>query len=210
MNVISILKHVKTIETLYWGLKFGHGIFKPGLILFEGTRASIHKSAKIIYKENAKLYLNKSWCNINPFNTLFLMRENAQLVVNGVFSFLYGSSIYINEDAKLELGSGYCNFNASISCFEHIKIGNDVLIGEQVLIRDSDDHQILGHTTNIAAPIQIGNHVWIGMRATILKGVTIGDGAIVAAGAVVINDVPANCLAGGVPAKILKENISWK
>jgi acetyltransferase-like isoleucine patch superfamily enzyme len=100
--------------------------------------------------------------------------------------------------------------NASISCFEHITIGSDVLISEQVLIRDSDDHQILNQSKNGTKPIQIGNHVWIGMRAAILKGVTIGDGGIVAAGSVVTFDVPANSLVGGVPANIIKENIRWK
>ena len=48
------------------------------------------------------------------------------------------------------------------------------------------------------------------MRAVILKGVTIGDGSIVAAGAVVTKDVPAKTLVGGVPAKVIKENIEWK
>lgn len=59
-------------------------------------------------------------------------------------------------------------------------------------------------------PIKIGNHVWIGINATILKGVTIGDGAIIAAGAVVNKDVEENSLVGGVPAKILKKNIFWE
>jgi acetyltransferase-like isoleucine patch superfamily enzyme len=59
-------------------------------------------------------------------------------------------------------------------------------------------------------PIHIGNHVWIGMNVTILKGVQIGDGAIIAAGAVVTRNIPARCLAGGVPARVLKENITWE
>jgi acetyltransferase-like isoleucine patch superfamily enzyme len=58
-------------------------------------------------------------------------------------------------------------------------------------------------------PIIIGNHVWVGMNATILKGVTIGDGAIIAAGSIVTKDVKANTLVGGVPARILKENVEW-
>jgi acetyltransferase-like isoleucine patch superfamily enzyme len=210
INLIRLLRQVKIAETLYFGFKFGHSIFKPGLILHRGTKSRIHKTAKIIYGRNAKLYLNSSWCDINPFNTLFLMRENAKLIVKGKFYFLYGSSIYINQGAILELGKGYCNLNCNISCFEHITIGNDVLISEQVLIRDSDDHQILNQSENVTQPIHIGNHVWIGMRATILKGVTIGDGAIIAAGSVVTSDVPANSLVGGVPAKIIRENISWK
>ena len=51
---------------------------------------------------------------------------------------------------------------------------------------------------------------WIGMGATILSGVTIGDGAIIAAGSVVNKDVPANALVGGVPARVLRENVVWK
>ena len=58
--------------------------------------------------------------------------------------------------------------------------------------------------------MHIGNHVWIGSGAKILKGVTIGNGSIVAAGAVVVQDVPENCLAAGVPARIVKEGVQWK
>jgi acetyltransferase-like isoleucine patch superfamily enzyme len=210
MDIMKLLSQVKIASTLYYGFKFGHSILKPGLILYKGTKSRIHKTARIDYAKKAKLYLNKSWCEINPFNTLFLMRENAKLIVKGQFSFLYGSSIYINQGAILELESGYCNLNCSISCFEHITIGSGVYISEQVLIRDSDDHRILDESHKVTKPIHIGNHVWIGMRSAILKGVTIGDGAIVAAGSVVTNDVPANSLVGGVPARVLKENVSWE
>ena len=57
---------------------------------------------------------------------------------------------------------------------------------------------------NFPAPIHIGKNVWIGSHATILPGVTIGDNAIVAAGAVVSKDVPKNAVVGGVPAKMIK------
>lgn len=57
---------------------------------------------------------------------------------------------------------------------------------------------------NIYVPIVIGNHVWIGSNATILQGVTIGEWAVVAAGAVVTKDVPPFAVVGGVPAKIIK------
>ena len=68
---------------------------------------------------------------------------------------------------------------------------------------------INGNTT-ISAPIVIEDHVWIGLNVTILKGVRIGTGAVVAAGAVVTADVPPNTLVGGVPAKALKHDITWE
>ena len=76
-----------------------------------------------------------------------------------------------------------------------------------MIIRDNDAHQI--NDSCQKQHIIIGNHVWIGMRAIILKGVTVGDGAVIAAGAVVTHDVPANTLVGGVPARVIRENIEW-
>ena len=61
----------------------------------------------------------------------------------------------------------------------------------------------------MSRPIIIGDKVWIGMRATILKGVVIGDGAIIAAGAVVTKDVSPGTLVGGVPAKLIKKDVIW-
>ena len=58
--------------------------------------------------------------------------------------------------------------------------------------------------------MKIGNKVWIATNALILPGVNVGDGAIVAAGAVVTKDVPAKCMVAGVPARVVKENVEWK
>ena len=87
-----------------------------------------------------------------------------------------------------------------------IEIGDDVLIGPQTIIAT------LNHDPNpekrggmIPKPVKIGSKVWIGANVTILPGVTIGDGAIIAAGAVVNRDVKANTIAGGVPAKYIKD-----
>ena len=60
------------------------------------------------------------------------------------------------------------------------------------------------------APIVIGDHVWIGTNAIVLKGVTIGDGAVIAAGAVVTRDVPAHSLAAGVPARVIRSDVHWE
>jgi acetyltransferase-like isoleucine patch superfamily enzyme len=208
-TVLNIFIKTKIIKTLYYSFRFSNSIVRPQLILLRGTKTQINKSAEIIFSNQAKVYLNQSWCDINPFSTLFLMRENTKLIVTGQFSFLYGTSLYINQGATLVLGSGYCNINSSISCFEHISIGDGVYISESVLIRDSDDHKISDESP-VTLPIKIGNHVWIGAKATILKGVTIGDGAVIAAGAIVNKDVPAHTLVGGIPAKVIRTNIKWK
>ncbi|MBW7869304.1 MAG: acyltransferase [Brumimicrobium sp.] len=119
--------------------------------------------------------------------------------------------IVVNENARLILGSGFINNYVNINCVEKIEIGYNVAISENVVIRDSDNHKIISEVANnITKPIKIGNNVWIGMNSIILKGVTIGDGAVIAAGSVVTKDVPSYTLVGGVPAKIIKENIQWE
>lgn len=67
----------------------------------------------------------------------------------------------------------------------------------------------MAYSTFAYGGVRIGNQVWIATGAMILPNVTIGDGAIVASGAVVTKDVPARCLVAGVPAKVIKENVKW-
>ena len=109
----------------------------------------------------------------------------------------------VEDGAVLELKSG-CGVSASqIIANVGIEIGEEALIGAGCLLCDSDMHEVpLGSGKPIAmAPIRIGARAFIGARCIILKGVTIGEGAVVGAGSVVTRDIPPNCIAGGNPAK---------
>lgn len=98
--------------------------------------------------------------------------------------------------------------NVSIIARERIEIGDDFLCGEQVVIFDSDFHEIspeMRHAGNgKTVPVKIGRNVWIGSRCIIMKGSTIGDDSIIAAGSVVCGTIPARCIAAGVPARQIK------
>jgi acetyltransferase-like isoleucine patch superfamily enzyme len=78
-------------------------------------------------------------------------------------------------------------------------IGNNVLIGDEVLILDADFHGV-GDTPAKSAPIRIESDVWIASRAIILKGVVVGQGSVIAAGAVVTRSVPAHSFVSNPPA----------
>lgn len=110
------------------------------------------------------------------------------------------------EYGRITIGDNtFINSGTSIGSLASITIGNNVAIGNYVLIMDSDFHNPIDHTLPGAkAPIIIEDDVWIGARVTILKGVTIGKHAVIAAGAVVTKDVPAGALVGGVPAKLIR------
>ena len=113
----------------------------------------------------------------------------------------------VEDGAVLELKRG-CGVSASqIIANVGIEIGEEALIGAGCLLCDSDMHEVpLGSGKPIAmAPIRIGARAFIGARCIILKGVTIGEGAVVGAGSVVTSEVPAHTLAAGNPAKILRD-----
>jgi acetyltransferase-like isoleucine patch superfamily enzyme len=95
-----------------------------------------------------------------------------------------------------------------IHCGSHVRIGNYVAISWDCLIIGSDYHAS-GGAAATARPVIIEDRVWIGARAIILKGVTVGSGAIIGAGAVVTKDVPSCTLVAGNPAKVIRAVEPW-
>ena len=115
--------------------------------------------------------------------------------------------------ARIRLDRGVqLNGTAITARSKTISIGHDTMIAPNCVITDSDFHALWPAETRHIEPaferdadVTIGSHVWIGMNSIILKGVTIGDGAIIGAGSVVVGDIPAGCVAAGVPAKVIRQ-----
>lgn len=183
-------------------------IKKKKIYVFKKESIKINKLSNINIK--GVVYLNKDYDN-NPKNYKYgylNINKNSVFQVNKKLILRPGVRLEIEDNAKLEIGDCSINFDSKIYCFDNITIGNNVIISENVIIRDSDNHSI--NKSEVSSPILIKDNVWIGMNSMILKGVTIGEGSVIAAGSVVIKDVPNNCLVAGVPAKIIKTNIKWE
>ena len=109
-----------------------------------------------------------------------------------------GKNIHIGKNVFINMG---CKFQDQGGIY----LGDGALIGHNVVLATLNHAKSpKDRSSMLPAPIRIGKHVWIGSNATVLPGVTIGDGAIVAAGAVVTHDVPENTIVGGVPARVLR------
>lgn len=204
-DAISELKELNLMATLKLNRGFRRTDIK--LRIYKNTKLKKHKASR--HEIKGRLRLGMTWNGITHNKTSLVSKKRSTLLVNGDFDIYDGCIITVEEGATLKLGSGYLNSNSRIYCFKGITIGEGVAISEEVVIRDSDNHSILSDGYEMSKPIVIGDHVWIGFRAAILKGVSIGNGSIVAAGAIVTKDVPPNCLVAGVPAKIIKRNIEW-
>ena len=125
--------------------------------------------------------VNRTLGLMPPFNTDF--GKNIHI----------GKNVFINSGCKMQDQGG-------------IYIGNDVLIGHNAcLLTLNHDADPENRADMHPKPIHIEDKAWLGSNVTVLPGIRIGEGAIVAAGAVVTKDVPANTVVGGVPAKVIKK-----
>ena len=112
--------------------------------------------------------------------------------------------IKCTDKAEITIGDNcFFNHNCSLTAAGNIVIGNQCMFANNFVVVDHDhdrkDGKILKEL--VSAPVKIGNNVWCGANVTVLKGVTIGDGAVIAAGSVVNRDVAAYSVVAGVPAR---------
>lgn len=162
------------------------------------------------------------------FNAQLSIRGKARLPLSVR---LFGR-IYFRAGGDVEFGNGVClvgnvvpieivsykgshisigdhtfiNYGASITAYQQVKIGRHCLLGHHLRIVDRNEHGIKQRdVAPPAAPVIIEDHVWIGAHTIILPGVCIGRNSAIGAGSVVTRDIPANCLAVGNPARVLRQ-----
>ena len=190
----------------------GYVIYTMGNAVFD-----IHPTAKIVIKAPF-LYGNNPVKGLR-MPTCLRMEANTTLEIHngpltrygqGPYNLRYGAYIEIVNGGKLIMGQGAANVGLIIMCAKEVTIGNGVRIGRNVSIRDwNGPHVIINSHYRNHAPVHIGDHVWLCSGCTIMPGVTVGEGSVVAANATVTKDVPPHSLVGGSPAKVIKENIEW-
>ncbi|HEU5078023.1 MAG TPA: acyltransferase [Opitutaceae bacterium] len=129
---------------------------------------------------------------------------------------IYGGNFILEDSrSRLHVGDGTTLYAPMVVAQEggSIVIGQDCLIAYGTDLRNSDAHSILDANTqeriNPARDIRIRDHVWIGANCQILKGVTVAEGAIVAARSIVTKDVSQRTLVAGSPLRVLRENVDW-
>jgi acetyltransferase-like isoleucine patch superfamily enzyme len=198
---------------------------KKAIILNGNSKIGIHhktlmnvKNSKIIVNNGSLkvgidfgyfdggIYDSKSdRCRIFMINSTLEIFGNVSLYP-GVLIYGINAHIIIRNNTKI-------NGGVEIVSLKKIDIGEDCLFAEGIIVRDNDGHKINSGKDDDAAgeakEVKIGNHCWIGQRAMILKGVTLADNVIVGAGAVVAGNFPSGVAVAGIPAKIIKENVSW-
>lgn len=116
--------------------------------------------------------------------------------------------LFVARGATLSIGrSSFINHGTSIAALERVEIGESATIGPHCMILDNAFHRLEPSRRQElppSRPVVLEKNVWLGARVIVLPGVTIGENTVVAAGSVVTRDLPANILAAGVPARVLR------
>lgn len=153
-------------------------------------------------------------CNTHSYLSI---DQGCKVIFKGKARFAKGISIRCDQKGIIQFGRDVSfNQNAFIASNSMISIGDDVLGGANIVIRDCDGHPIYslidGTQCKGVRPIEIGNHVWIGSNATLMKGCKIGADSIVGWGSIVTHDYGnlKNSIIAGSPARIVKKDIKWE
>lgn len=151
--------------------------------------------------------------------TRIRIKTGAKLILEPNTCILLGCYLAIAPNKELKIGAdSYIAHGAVINTWCGMHIGRNVMIGHETTIMDYDGHPIYDLDAPLsnqemyggkAAPIVIEDDVWIGFRTTILKGVRVGKGSIIAANSCVTTDVPSNSIVAGNPAKVIRRRIRW-
>ncbi len=221
-NEISISGHQSSIafDTAEGYLRSSRVIIngnKNTVLLGDGTELVDNSSIRIVGNNNSVTIGNN--CNLRCFS-IFIIGNNNNITLGNNISAIYASLHMENDDNAIEIGDGTTIHGRNASVVELavdegtcIRVGNDCMISNDVEIRSSDSHSVLdnnGNRLNPAEDIIVFDHVWIGMRAMILKGTVIGNNCIVGAGSICNkNYEEENVLIAGNPAKIVKEKVNW-
>ena len=219
VKYMHILADVNWLQTLWLYFR----IKKPrssSIRVLHRSCLVLHRLSHMVMEERSSLEINRQDYGLDKGSKCRLqLAKNSVLHVYGNVCFHRNTIVNVHEGGTLHIrGNTYLN-GANIDCSKHISIGANCAIAGGVLIMDNTWHDIKrlndvglldeGQNRNQIRPVVIGDHVWIASNAIILPGVTIGDDAIVAAGAVVTKDVPSGSLVAGIPAKVIRKNVSW-
>lgn len=212
------IKSIPFVFSLIENVKFFISGTKKNISGFEnkiGNRGVL-KKVKITIQGNHNLIQIEEGVTLDGLE-INMIGDNHRLIVGKNSHIIKGEIWFEDNNCSIQIGQDCFFKSPHIAVTEpdsYIKIGNNTGIGKDVEIRTGDSHSIIDLETkkriNYAQNIEIGDMVWIGVRAMIFKGVKISNNVIVSANAIVTSDVPSNVVVAGVPAKVVKTNVDWK
>lgn len=214
INYIKFLKKVNIIQFFYLNY------FCDAVIRMDNSKIIPYKNAVIDIADSSKIYLSGGDIEIgcdklkkSKAETRVRLRENAVWSSAYGAKISYGTTFEILNNAIINSKFFTINSNCTMVAAKRIDIGKDVMIGRNVVIYDSDFHQLVdidGKITNLPSIVSIGDHVWIATNAMVTKGAQIGAGAMIGANSIVNGTIRPNTMYYTKTVPVTRENYgSW-
>jgi acetyltransferase-like isoleucine patch superfamily enzyme len=185
-----------------------------------------HRYARLLWRYLWRRFLTPAGWRWETDGPVFFGRD-LQLQIARRGKVRFGRFVWIGDGTKIRCHEGEVEIGAktvmgqecTISAYQHVSIGEQCIVADRVMLIDFD-HNVAEVERPIRLQgiykrdVRVGSNVWIGYGAQILRGVTIGDNAIIGASSVVTRDVPANAVVAGAPARIIRmreapETLRW-
>lgn len=179
-----------------------------------GKRSSVQLTASNIHTGDICIGLVRGAFELGNRKSIWSIQDTGHIAFEGTCRVAKGCIFNVSKDGKIQIGNGFTsNGNLLLSCENRIQFGEGVMFGWNNTVIDADGHPILkdGKIINTSRQISLGNHVWVGANATILKGTIIGNNSIVGStstvSGIMLDD---NVIIAGCPGKVIKRGISWE
>lgn len=214
LRIIKLLLHIDTFKFIKYNF-FSKNIVRDKnvyLIPHKGTVIELDKTARIYIKgNNIALCVDK--LKKSKAEMFLRMKKNAKWYSNNGAQVFFDTYIKIDENAILNTGFFSINSGSEIGVSKKINIGEDVMMGRNIIIYDTDYHQVFNKEKkirNYAKDVNIEDHVWLTNNVTVLKGVKIGKNSIVSSQTLIRESFPENSfIAGDSSGKIISECYGW-
>lgn len=200
------------INLYYFGIQ---GLRFPILVVWRTRLSSVR--GKVIIKQPIRFGLIRigfSSVAMSSCHEWNVWNVKGTIIFEGTSVFGTGSRLFVGQNGQLTIGDNFLlTATGEICCTYEVSIGHNVLFSWDILLMDTDSHPIRDEKNeiiNLDKPVHIGNNVWIGCQALILKGAIISNDSVVGAGTVVNKQfqIPSVVIAGS-PASVVKKNIRW-
>lgn len=201
MRIISYLSFLKKVSIIDF---FYLNYFCKSVIRTDRCKVIPYRHAVVEISKTARIYVGGGDIEIgcdslkrSREETRIRLRKNAVWASEGGCKMSYGTTLEVLENAVFCSRYFTVNSGSAIVAGKKITLGEDVMIGRNAVVYDSDFHRILQKdetVMNPSRPVKIGDHVWLGANAMILKGTVIGNNSVIGANTVVSGSVPENSI----------------
>lgn len=216
----KILQRIRLYRSLQFIRYIYLNYFCKNVIRTDNSRILPYKHAALDLKPGSRIYLGGGDMEIgcdrlkgSKTETFIRLRDDAVWSCEGGCKISYGVTIEVLQGGLLDTQFFTANTGSVIIAAREIKMGQDVMIGRNVVVYDSDHHTLRntgGETVNPDKAVKIGDHVWLATNATVKKGTTIGRNCVIGANAVAHGNIPENTIYQTVHESRMRENYgSW-